>query len=74
MSIVCDGSQITSLKIAEAQYAQRHMQPHQMRRIAGHFVRYKRDINRAQAVEIKITKSNMSCVKRSDKIVGDHMR
>lgn len=37
--------------------------------IAGHLD--KRAINRAQAVEIKITKSNMFCVKGSDKIV-DH--
>jgi hypothetical protein len=57
---------------AEVECAQRYMKPLQMRRIPGHLDN--RDINRAHAGEIKITKNNMSCVKGSDKIVEDHVR
>jgi hypothetical protein len=43
-----------------------------MGRIAGRLD--KRDISRAQALEIKIAKSNISCVEGSDKIIKDHRR
>jgi uncharacterized protein YdeI (BOF family) len=70
--LLCDESQEINFEIAEAQCAERRMQPHQTRRMAGRLD--KRNINRAHAVEIKITKNNTSRVEGSDKIAEDHTR
>lgn len=70
--LLSDGSPEINLEIAVAQRGERRMQPHQTRRMAARLD--KRDINRAHAVEIKITKNNTSRVKGNDKIAEDHMR